>query len=158
MALGRPKAGLTLAPAERERLAQWVRRPKTAQALALRARIILRCAEGKKNKEVAAELDVSQQMVCKWRGRFLTLRLDGLLDEPRPGAPRRIGDAQIEQVIVKTRDHAAGCDALEYPLAGGADGPESDDDLSDLARLRPPAAPQRDLQALPRPAVYREGA
>ena len=102
MALGRPKARLTLAPVERERLAQCVRRPKTAQALALRARIILRCAEGKKNKEVAAELDVSQQMVCKWRGRFLTQRLDGLLDEPRPGAPRRIGDAQIEQVVVKT--------------------------------------------------------
>jgi len=102
MALGRPKAHLTLAPGERERLAQWVRRPKTAQALALRARIILRCAEGKKNKDVAAEFGVSQQMVCKWRARFLTQRLDGLLDEPRPGAPRRIGDAQIEQVIVKT--------------------------------------------------------
>jgi transposase len=70
--------------------------------LALRARIVLACAEGRDNTEVAAEVGVTHQTVGKWRRRFIDRRLDGLLDEPRPGGPRRIGDAQIEQVIVKT--------------------------------------------------------
>jgi transposase len=102
MALGRPKASLVLDSAEREVLERWARRQKTAQATALRARIVLRCARGGTNGEVAAYFHVSREMVGKWRQRFVQRRLDGLLDEPRPGAPRRISDAKIEQVIVTT--------------------------------------------------------
>src|SRR5512132_1792088 len=87
---------------ERRVLAGWARRRKTAQALAVRSRIVLRCAEGGTIGEVAAELGVSRDMVSKWRRRFLTDRLDGLSDEPRPGRPRVIGDEQVEQVIAKT--------------------------------------------------------
>src|SRR2546426_1072718 len=93
---------LNLSPYERERLAQWTRRPKTAQGLARRARIILLCAAGASNTEVGAKLGVTKQIVGKWRSRFLEKRLDGLLDEPRPGAPRRVTDAQVEEVITKT--------------------------------------------------------
>jgi transposase len=100
--MGRPKAKLLVAPSEREVLQRWSRRPKTAQALALRARIVLRCAEGKNNDVVAEELGVTRQMVGKWRQRFVVRRLDGLLDEPRPGAPRRISDADVERAITKT--------------------------------------------------------
>jgi transposase len=102
MGLGRPKERLVVAPGERERLQEWTRRRTTAQALALRARIILACAEGRDNTDVAEEVGVTHQTVGKWRRRFIDRRLDGLLDEPRPGGPRRISDAQIEQVIVKT--------------------------------------------------------
>lgn len=100
--MSRPKAELVLSTAEREQLQQWSRRRKTAQALAVRSRIILLCAEGHTNDEVAARYAVSKQMVCKWRGRFVTARLDGLLDAPRPGQPRKISDAAIEDVIDKT--------------------------------------------------------
>jgi transposase len=102
MRRGRPKAHLVISPTERERLAGWARRPKTAQALALRARIVLRCAGGETNRAVAQALGITQQTVCKWRGRFVKERLDGLLDQPRPGAPRRIGDADVERVITMT--------------------------------------------------------
>ena len=85
---------------ERATLDGWVRRRKTAQALALRARIVLACAGAKKaNGEIARDLKVERQTVGKWRQRFVERRLDGLLDEPRPGAPRQVGDAQIERVV-----------------------------------------------------------
>jgi transposase len=100
--LGRPKAKLVVAPSERETLERWTRRRKTAQALALRARIILRCATGRTNLMVAQDLGVTHQMVGKWRARFVERRLDGLLDEPRPGTPRRLSDAKIEAIVVKT--------------------------------------------------------
>jgi transposase len=103
---GRPKAPLTLSDVERETLQQWARRPKTAQALALRARIVLTCAEGKANKDVAAELGIWPQQVSKWRARFVQRRLEGLADEPRPGAARKIADEQVEAVIVKTLEEA----------------------------------------------------
>jgi transposase len=99
---GRPIAPLTLTPFEQATLDQWARRRKTSQALALRARIILRCAAGLSNQAVAAELGVSRPMVGKWRQRFLTDRLQGLGDAPRSGAPRRITDEQVEAVITKT--------------------------------------------------------
>jgi transposase len=83
-------------------LQEWTRRRSTAQALALRARIVLACAEGQDNIDVAEQLGVTHQTVGKWRQRFVERRLDGLLDEPRPGGPRRISDAKIEDVIVKT--------------------------------------------------------
>lgn len=99
---GRPKAALTLTTEERDTLERWGRRPKTAQALALRARVVLRCASGATNTVVAEQLHVSQQMVCKWRARFAARRLEGLLDEPRPGAPRAHADTAVEQLITKT--------------------------------------------------------
>jgi transposase len=102
MAGGRPKAALVLTNAERETLEQWARRPKTGQALAQRARIVLACATGIANTAVAKRIGVTMQTVGKWRARFVTHRLDGLLDEPRPGAPRRITDAQIEAVVTRT--------------------------------------------------------
>jgi transposase len=102
MAGGRPKAALVVTDAERETLVQWARRPKTAQALAQRARIVLGCATGAPNTAVARRIGVTMQTVGKWRARFVVRRLDGLLDEPRPGAPRRIRDAQVEAVVTKT--------------------------------------------------------
>jgi transposase len=103
---GRPKQPLTLSDVERETLTRWSRRGKTAQALALRARIVLACADGADNKAVAASLGIWPQTVGKWRRRFITDRLEGLSDEPRPGAPRKISDEQVETVIVKTLEEA----------------------------------------------------
>ena len=99
MRTGRPKAPLSLSADERETLEQWARRPKTAQALALRARIVLACATGETNGEVAAALRVTRQTIGRWRHRFVRKRLNGLLDEPRPGAPRRITDDEVERVM-----------------------------------------------------------
>jgi transposase len=102
MKLGRPKARLIISPSERKRLDAWTRRSKTAQALATRSRIVLLCGSGMQNIDVAEKLSVSKQMVGKWRQRFIDHRLDGLLDEPRPGAPRKISDADVERVVVQT--------------------------------------------------------
>ena len=99
---GRPKTPLVLSATEREQLIALAKRRKTAQALALRARIVLACAEGLDNKVVAARQRVTQQTVSKWRGRFVELRLEGLLDAPRPGAPRTIEDERVDAVIAKT--------------------------------------------------------
>jgi transposase len=93
---------LTLADDERQKLEAWVRRPKSAQRLAQRARIILAAAAGQSNTAIAAELGVTLPTVGKWRQRFLDSRLEGLTDEPRPGAPRTITDAQVEEVVTKT--------------------------------------------------------
>ena len=102
MRTGRPIPPLALADDERKVLEQWERRPKTAQALAQRARAILACASGKSNTSVSAEVGLSKQAVGKWRARFLERRLDGLLDEPRPGAARKISDAAVERVVTLT--------------------------------------------------------
>jgi len=102
MRTGRPIPPLSLMDEERRTLEQWTRRPKTAQALALRARIILGCGSGKSNTIVSRELQVSGATVGKWRRRFSERRLDGLLDEPRPGAPRTVGDAEVERVLTLT--------------------------------------------------------
>ena len=104
MRLGRPTPPLTLTDDERERLGQWARRPKTAQALAQRARMVLECSKGKTNTAVAAELRVSKATVGKWRTRFLESRLDGLVDEPRPGRPRTVTDADVERVVTLTME------------------------------------------------------
>jgi transposase len=99
---GRPKAQLILSAAEREQLEAWTRRRRTAQALALRSQIVLDCAGGAQSKDVAKRLQCTPQTVCKWRNRFVRLRLDGLLDAPRPGAPRTIDDARVDKVIAMT--------------------------------------------------------
>lgn len=99
---GRPKAELSLRDEERAELKALTLRRKTAQAVALRARIVLACASGLENKEVAARFGVTKQTVGKWRSRFVEQRLDGLLDAPRPGAPRTIEDSHVDAVIART--------------------------------------------------------
>ena len=102
MRTGRPVAELIVSAEERATLEGWVRRRSSAQALALRAGIVLDCARGLANTMVARRRHVSKQMVGKWRSRFVRHRVEGLLDEPRCGAPRQVEDAQIEAVIVRT--------------------------------------------------------
>ncbi len=101
-ARGRPKAELVLSTEERLTLERLANRRKSAQAMAMRARIVMCCAKGETNRAVAEKLGVSQAMVSKWRRRFVEHRLDGLFDEQRPGAPRTITDDEVEKVIVKT--------------------------------------------------------
>ena len=102
MRTGRPKQPLEIAAEDREKLNMIARRPKSAQAMALRARIVLGCEQGMNNSEVARKMHVTGATVGKWRERFRKFGLDGLLDEPRVGAPRKITDRQIEDVITKT--------------------------------------------------------
>ena len=102
MQRGRPKAELLVAPEDLDTLKRWTARRKTAQALALRSRIILRSATGLSNTQVAAELGITINTAGKWRSRYVQRGVAGLLDEPRSGAPRRISDDQIEAVVVKT--------------------------------------------------------
>jgi transposase len=93
---------VVLSDLERSTLERWARRPKSAQALALRCRIVLQAASGKTNTAIAEELGITRVTVRRWRSRFVALRLDGLHDEPRPGAPRTVDDDAVEAVIVKT--------------------------------------------------------
>ena len=116
MRTGRPIPALILSPEEHGTLEQWARRPKTAQALAQRARIILLCARAQTNSTVAEKMRLTQQCVGKWRSRFVSKRLDGLLDEPRPGAPRTINDAEVERVIALTLESTP--HPLECPFDG----------------------------------------
>jgi transposase len=102
MRIGRPTPPLALTDDERETLERWARRPTTAQALAQRARVILACAADETNTRVARQLRLTKQTVGKWRSRFLAKRLDGLLDDPRPGAPRTVSDARVEDVVTLT--------------------------------------------------------
>ncbi|MGW4489562.1 IS630 family transposase [Amycolatopsis sp. NPDC004368] len=106
-----PKAEpVVLSEEERRVLLAWIRRRMTAQALAARARIVLRCAEGGTIGQAAADLGVFRDMVSKWRSRFLTGRLEGLSDEPRPGRPRLITDDRVERMITKTLEETPGKD------------------------------------------------
>src|SRR5438477_2996848 len=93
---------LVLSEAERRTLENWAKRRRTAQGLALRARIVLACADGGSNVAVAARLGVNRKTVNRWRARFLRERLGGLTDDPRPGVSRTITDAQVEEVVVRT--------------------------------------------------------
>ena len=103
---GRPTVAVELSREERETLERWARRPKSSQALALRCRIVLAAAEGRHNNEVAAALGCHAATVSKWRRRFAERRLDGLADDPRPGPPRKITDAVVEEVVVRTLETA----------------------------------------------------
>jgi len=102
MRTGRPKATLTVTTTERRQLESMAHRSRTVPQLAHRARIILACAAGTDNKTVARRLRVRPATVGKWRGRFIRDRVDGLIDEPRPGAPRTVSDEQVERVVVQT--------------------------------------------------------
>lgn len=102
MRTGRPKQPLILTEEERDRLQSLAHRARSQALLARRARVVLACAEGLDNKAVAKKLRCSLGMVGKWRSRFLRARLEGLYDEPRPGAPRKVSDAQVEQVVIRT--------------------------------------------------------
>src|SRR6266852_3735858 len=99
MRTGRPKRPLTLTEDEHERLQSLAHRARSQPAL---ARVVLACAQGLANQSVAKKLRCSLGMVGKWRSRFLQARLEGLYDEPRPGAPRKVTDAQVEQIVVRT--------------------------------------------------------
>ncbi|MGH9072368.1 MAG: IS630 family transposase [Acidimicrobiales bacterium] len=112
MPRGRPKPPLQLSPAERDDLLRWRRRPKSSNGLARRADMVLRCAEGLPNHTVALQLRVSEATVGKWRRRYLQRGPAGLLDEPRCGAPRRISDEQVEELVVKTLE--------TKPVSGGS--------------------------------------
>ena len=102
MRTGRPKVALILTDDERRRLESLAHRSRSAPHVARRARISLACADGSDSKRVARRLKVTPATVCKWRGRFVRQRLDGLYDEPRPGAPRTITDEAVEAVIIRT--------------------------------------------------------
>jgi transposase len=100
------RVDVTLSEEEREVLERWARRPTSAQALALRCRIVLAAADGERSKDIAARLGCATQTVGRWRGRFARRGIDGLHDEPRPGKPRQIGDEDVERVIVKTLEES----------------------------------------------------
>jgi transposase len=102
MPMGRPLPPLSIEPSARAQLVCWSKRPKTGQALAMRARIVLLAGEGLSNTEVARRVSTTLQTAGKWRQRFLDQGVDGLLDEPRPGTPRKLSDEQVERVLTRT--------------------------------------------------------
>ena len=114
-----PAASTALSDLERGELEGLSRRRRTAQGLARRAQIVLAAAEGLENKQIAARLGSDPTTVGKWRRRFAERRLDGLYDEPRPGAPRRIGDDSISETIRRTLEETPP-DATHWPLRGMA--------------------------------------
>ena len=126
---------IELTDGEREQLEAWARRRRSAAGLAQRSRIVLACAKGATNTAVARQVGVSVPTVRRWRGRFSEQRLDGLLDEPRPGRPRTISDQAVEDVIVKTLETVPpdGRDALVHAPDGRRERSKPDGGLADLA-------------------------
>jgi transposase len=156
--MSRRFAALELDEVERAELMSLALRRSTAQGLALRARIVLGCAEGEQSKVVAARLGVAPDTVSKWRRRFAEHRLDGLWDQPRSGTPGTIEDARIEALIVRTLETTPP-DATHWSSRGVARGQwtVSLDGTADMARLRPTAASIGDIQALNRSRLRRRG-
>ena len=157
---GRPTAEVELTDDERDTLERWARRPKSAQALALRCRIVLACADADRtNGEIAVQLGITPATVGKWRRRFVDHRLEGLHDEPRPGVPRSITDDDVERVIVKTLEEVPDRrHPLVHPVHGQSHRHEPVRCQPHLAGLRTEAPPAGDLQAVARPLVHRESA
>ena len=150
-------AAVVLTDDERAQLEAWGRRPKSAQALALRSRIVLAAADGLGNTAIAGRLGIAVSSARKWRSRFLALRLDGLTDEPRPGRPRTVTDEQVEAVIARDAGERAGeRDALVDPVAGRRAGPVAVGGVADLAGVRAAAAPAGVVEAEPRPVIHRQ--
>ena len=128
---------------QRSELQRWLRRNKTAQALALRARIVLQSASGKSDQAVASMLGTTRATVGKWRRRFLREGCEGLLDEPRPGAPRRVSDEDVERVVRRTLETLPrGGDAVEHAVDGAGVRIELRDGGAHLAGVRAAAASQ----------------
>ncbi len=140
---------ITLSDEDRQVLTGWSVRPKTAQALALRARISLAVAESESNTSIAKRLGTTPVTVVKWRGRFAARGLSGLQDEPRPDAPRTVTDAHVEQVITPTLESTP-ADATRWSTRRlrRAPGPEPVGHLAHLESLRTAAASERSVQAL----------
>jgi DNA-binding CsgD family transcriptional regulator len=135
--MGKAAVAIELTGEEERELRDLAGRRRTAQGLARRARIVLLAAEGLENKEICAALDVDPNTVGKWRRRYAERRIDGLLDEPRPGRPREIGDDEITE----TRNDTASGNPLVVALHGAGSGPCALDDLPHLAGIWPAAAP-----------------
>jgi transposase len=155
MRIGRPIPELVIAAEQRTALQNWARRPKSAQALALRAKIILACSEGKSNTEVAGHFRITKQMVGKWRARFVENGLDGLLDEPRPGTPRKVSDAEVERVLAMTLESLPR-DATHWSTRSLARqcGLSRSTGQPHLESVCLATASQRDVQAVQRPVVH----
>src|SRR6185312_6790909 len=134
------------------------RRRKSLRADALRAEIVLLAASGMTNLGIAQRLGITRVTVTTWRNRFAAKRLGGLLDEPRPGAPRKIGDDKITEVVTTTLETMPAANALEHALDGQGVGPVGLDGAPHLAGVLVAAASQRDVQAVQRSAVCRESA
>jgi transposase len=138
---------IVLGDSDRRELEMRVRRRKIARA-ALRAEIVLLAADGMSNCAIADELGISRLTAGLWRRRFAKMRFDGLDDEPRCGAPRKIGDEKIAEVVTKTRDDAGRCNTLEHALDGENVRRVDIDGASHLERFLAGSASQRDFQAL----------
>jgi len=152
---GKP-AVIELSQEQRVALEGWARRAKTAQVLAMRARIVLRAAAGLSSTAIARQFGLDLKTVSKWRRRFLEQGVDGLLDEPRPGQPRKITDAQIEEVIARTLEtKPEGATHWSSRSMAKACGLNQNRSEPHLARVRAAAASQREFQAIQRPAVHR---
>ena len=155
---GRPPVEITLTGNERRQLESWARRHSTAQNLAMRCKIILLCSESTlTGKEIAGKVGCNPATVSKWRQRFAEKRLDGLIDEPRPGAVRTISDDVVEQVVIDTLESAPK-DATHWSTRSMAERHGiSHQTVSEIWRgVRVEAVGDRRVQDLTRPATRRE--
>src|SRR5207244_4211402 len=159
MRTGRPKQPLILTEEEQDRLQSLAHQARSQPLLARRARLVLACAQGLHNKTVARKLRASLGMVGKWRSRFLKARLEGLYDEPRPGAPRKVTDARVEQVVIQTLESTPrGETHWSTRGFGESHRAQPDDDQPDLARLRLAASSHGHFQTVARSLADRESA